>query len=280
MSGPRAEAAIAPGAAPGAAPRAVLPPKAEQPAGVALSRPATAAAAPRRGDLRLRLAATLVAVLLVSQLARLAPAAAALAGAAALALGTGRVAARRLLHLEAVLILLFLSLPLTMPGRTILSIGPLGLSAEGLTRAATLAARIGATVLMLTWALEREPPARIGAALRGLRLPEALVRLFLATAHYLDLTRAEALRLREAMRARAFRARSSRHSWRSLGHLIGMLILRALARADRVEEAMRARGYAGQMPRRPMPPPARADWLQAAALVTAAAALFLWDHHA
>lgn len=234
----------------------------------------------RPAELRLRLVATLWAVAVISQLTGLAPAAVALAGALGLAAAQGGVDARRLLHLEAFLILLFLTLPFTTPGRALAQIGPLTATAEGLTRAASLGARTGAAVLLIATALAGESPARLGAALRGLRLPEALVRLFLATAHYLELTRAEALRLREAMRARAFRAGSNRHTWRSLGNLIGMLFLRALARAARVEEAMRARGYAGQMPARALPRPGARDWAAALTLAALTTALLIWDRHA
>lgn len=247
---------------------------------IGAARPAAPGAPLRPAELRLRLVATLWAVAVISQLTGLAPAAVALAGALGLAAAQGGVDARRLLHLEAFLILLFLTLPFTTPGRALAQIGPLTATAEGLTRAASLGARTGAAVLLIATALAGESPARLGAALRGLRLPEALVRLFLATAHYLELTRAEALRLREAMRARAFRAGSNRHTWRSLGNLIGMLFLRARARAARVEEAMRARGYAGQMPARALPVPGARDWAAALTLAALTTALLLWDRHA
>jgi len=236
---------------------------------------------PLPAEHRLRLGALFWAVAALSQIRGPVAALIALGAVLGLALWT-RVALpwRRLLHLEVFLILLFVTLPFTVPGRPLAEIGPLTLSAEGLIRAATLGAKTGAAVLLIAAALHGLAPAQIGAALRGLRLPEVLVRLFLATAHYLELTRAEAARLREAMRARAFRAGSNRHTWRSLGHLIGMLILRALARAERVEEAMRARGYAGRMPARALAPPLARDWAAALALALAASLLLLWDRHA
>lgn len=240
-----------------------------------------AAPFPLPAEVRLRLGTLFWAVAALSQIRG--PGAAAVAFGAALGLALLARAAlpwRRLLHLEVFLILLFVTLPFTVPGRPLADFGPLTLSAEGLIRAATLGAKTGSAVLLIALALQGLAPAQIGAALRGLRLPEVLVRLFLATAHYLDLTRAEALRLREAMRARAFRAGSNRHTWRSLGHLIGMLILRALARATRVEEAMRARGYAGRMPVRALAPPVARDWAAALAIGLGATLLLLWDRHA
>ena len=68
------------------------------------------------------------------------------------------------------------------------------------------------------------------------------------------------------MRARGFRPRTSRHTWRSYGNLMGMLLVRALERAQRVEEAMLCRGYNGAFPYRPLPAPARRDWTRFGAI--------------
>jgi cobalt/nickel transport system permease protein len=89
---------------------------------------------------------------------------------------------------------------------------------------------------------------RLGAALHSLRVPEPIVRLFVLTVRYLAVIGGEARRLQEAMRARAFRPGSNRHTWRSYGNLVGMLLVRALDRAQRVEEAMLCRGFSGRFP--------------------------------
>jgi cobalt/nickel transport system permease protein len=49
------------------------------------------------------------------------------------------------------------------------------------------------------------------------------------------------------MRARAFVPRSDRHTWNSYGWLIGMLLVRSLARSRRVFGAMRCRGFQGRL---------------------------------
>jgi cobalt/nickel transport system permease protein len=48
------------------------------------------------------------------------------------------------------------------------------------------------------------------------------------------------------MRARGFRARSDGHTWRSLGWLMGMLLVRSLERAQRIRAAMKCRGFDGR----------------------------------
>ncbi|RLL64666.1 cobalt ECF transporter T component CbiQ [Paenirhodobacter hankyongi] len=230
-------------------------------------------------DLRLRLVAAVLLVLAASQLAHLGPAMAALALALLLALAArpDRALWRRLRHVEGFVALLLLTLPFAVPGAPLLTLGPLSASLEGLSRAALLAAKVTTAALVLLALLGTVEPIRLGAALHALRLPEPLVRLFVLTLRYLGLIGDEARRLREAMRARAFRARTDRHTWRSFGNLIGMLLVRALDRARRVEEAMRLRGFSGRFPHAALAAPTARDWTGFALLTGLAAAALLLD---
>lgn len=229
-------------------------------------------------DLRVRLVAGGGALLLISPVVHPGPAFAALAAVLALGLVDGQpLPWRRLWHLEAFLALILLTLPFTLPGTPLWRIGPLTASAEGLWRAAVLGAKVTASVLLLAILFGRVEPERLGAAFRALRVPEALVRIFLGVLRYLGLIRAEMHRLREAMRMRSFRPASNLHSWRSYGNLIGMMLVRAMQRAERVEEAMRLRGYAGRFPGVDPGPVARADLWAGLAGLALAAALLVWD---
>ncbi|RWR31820.1 cobalt ECF transporter T component CbiQ [Sinirhodobacter populi] len=209
-------------------------------------------------DLRLRLIAAFVLVACLSQLSQLPVAGAALAVLAVASFG--RVPLRRLRHVEGFVLLLFVMLPFTLPGTPLLTLGPLEMSREGLARAALLACKVLASALVLLAFLGAVEPARLGAALHALRLPEPLVRIFALTPRYLALIRDEIRRLHEAMRARGFRPGTNRHSWRSYGNLIGMVILRALDRTRRVDEAMRCRGFTGRFPHAALPRPGLRDW--------------------
>lgn len=230
-------------------------------------------------DLRLRLVSGFILILALSQLRTLAVAAAALALAAAvaLALGLDRSARRRLLHVEGFVALLFLSLPFTVAGHELFAIGPLTASLEGVSRAALVACKISASALVILILFAGIEPGRFGSALRDLRVPEPMVRMFVLSARYLGIMRDEGRRLHEAMRARGFRPRTGRHTWRSYGNLIGMLLVRALARGERVEEAMLCRGYSGHFPRLPLPRPAALDWVGSLAICGLAASAFAVD---
>ncbi len=231
------------------------------------------------GDLRLRLVAALIVVVALSQLQNLALAATALAVFALLALMSGLEPgmARRLWHVEGLVALLVVTLPFTVEGTPAFSLGPLVASSQGLIHAGLLACKITAAALVVMVVPGAPEPAQLGAALHGLRVPEKLVRLLVMSVRYLAILRAEARRGHEAMRARGFRPRSNRHTWRSYGYLIAMLLVRALERAQRVEDAMLCRGFQGRFPHASLQAPAARDWFGFALLTGLAVAVFLGD---
>lgn len=229
-------------------------------------------------DLRLRIIAAFAAIACVSQLQAL-PVAAGAFAAVLLGAVLSRAALpwHRLLHVEGFLLLLFATLPFTVSGQPLFSVGPLTVSEEGVRRAALVACKVSASALIMMSLLHGVEPARLGQALRSLYLPEAVVRLFVLTARYVSLIRDEAVRLNDAMRMRGFRPRSNGHTWRSYGNLVGMLLVRALDRAQKIEEAMLCRGYHGRFPRLAEPTPARRDWAGFGAIIGCAAVLLLVD---
>lgn len=219
-------------------------------------------------DLRLRLVGALFAIACISQL-RLLSLALPVAALALLAVWRRPRPGRRLPHVEVFLVLLFVTLPFTVPGVALFTLGPLTASVEGVGRAALVACKVLACMSVLTILLGDVEPSRLGPALRSLHVPDRLIRLLLMTARYVGLIRDEARRLADAMRMRGFRPRSNRHTWRSYGHFIGMLLVRALDRAGRIEEAMRCRGSSGRFPYRDLPAPTSRDWAGFAVILAA-----------
>lgn len=230
-------------------------------------------------DLRLRIVAAVLVIACLSQVQSLAVAASACGLAAVTALITGAATKhwRRLLHVEAFLLLLLATLPFTIAGQPLVSLGPFTASVEGVWRATSILCRVSASVLIALTMLGGVEPVRFGAALRGLHVPERLTRLFVFTARYVTLIGDEGRRLHDAMRARAFRPRSNLHTWRSYGNLIGMLLVRALDRAHRVEEAMLCRGFAGHFPRAVQARPPVRDWIAVSLIAAAGVAALAAD---
>lgn len=177
--------------------------------------------------------------------------------------------AGRLAHAEGFLLVLLILLPLTVPGPAVLSIGPVDLSGPGLDRALKLFLRVNFSALAVLSLLAGMEPVRFGHALAGLGVPEKLAHLLLFAARWVALIKEEGSRLHDAMRARAFRASTSLHTFRTLGFFCGQLLVRALERAERIDEAMRCRGFAGRFVLAAEERPGRSDALFAAGAAVA-----------
>lgn len=79
-------------------------------------------------------------------------------------------------------------------------------------------------------------------------MPPTLISLLIFTVRYIDVLHQEYQRLRAAMKARGFRPRNNRHTYRTFGHLVGMMLVRAVERSERILDAMKCRGFNGQLP--------------------------------
>lgn len=233
-----------------------------------------------RLDARTRLLAAVAVVLTCVAMSSLAGKALTLALTIALAFAARLEAAgtlRRLAHMEGFLIVLFLLLPFSVAGDAVFSFGPLVMTQQGLLRAAGIAITVNASVLGVLALLSTLEPVRLGRAMAAFGVPAKLVHLFLFLVRYLELLRVQAGQLREAIRARAFAPRLSMHSWRTFGNFAGMLLVRSIERAERVDEAMRCRGFSGRFPLRTIRRLTMLDACFAAMLGLVLAALVAWE---
>ncbi|MDR2695039.1 MAG: cobalt ECF transporter T component CbiQ [Deltaproteobacteria bacterium] len=203
-----------------------------------------------RLDPRVKLAAAIFWSCMVATSGHLPLPAWALGGALALAVAA-RLPARklcaRLAFVNAFLVLFWITLPFSLPGETVFSLGPLHASREGFLLALHITLKCNAILLAVTALLGTSTVFALTHALRRLGLPEKLAQIFFFTFRYFQLIHAEYLRLRDAMRARCFTPRANLHSYKSYAQLMGMLLVRSLDRAERVREAMLCRGYDGTL---------------------------------
>jgi cobalt/nickel transport system permease protein len=202
-----------------------------------------------RWDARWKLAAFLLMAVAAVSLQHPGPAVVAVGVALALAL-VGRVRLPVIAGRVGLLLLATLPfvvfVPLTQgadsPGW---DVGPLHVSQPGLVAALVVALRVLAVGLLALVLTRTAPLSRTLSAAHALRVPGVLVQVAQLAHRYTFVLAAEARRLRVAMRARGFRARTSRHTYRTLGHAVGSLLVRGGDRADRVADAMRCRGFDG-----------------------------------
>jgi cobalt/nickel transport system permease protein len=152
----------------------------------------------------------------------------------------------RLLPLNGFVALFWLVLPLTMPGDPLARLGPLPLSQEGILLAARLTLKANAIFLALIALVSTSSMVNIGRALGLLRFPAKLVHLLLLTYRYIFVIEEEYQKLRRAALVRCFKPRTTLHTYRTYAYMVGMLLVRAADRADRVQQAMRCRGFDGR----------------------------------
>ncbi|HWR90780.1 MAG TPA: cobalt ECF transporter T component CbiQ [Desulfobacterales bacterium] len=171
---------------------------------------------------------------------------------AALALSAGLVAIarlrtaevlKRLLVVNGLVLFIWVVVPFTFPGETLVRIGPLGAAREGVELATQITLKSNAIVLALIALVATMPFATVGHALHRLRVPDKIVHLLLMTYRYIFVLEQEYLRLARAAAIRGFRPGTNLHTYRTYAYLVGMLFVKAIDRAERVRWAMLCRGF-------------------------------------
>lgn len=155
---------------------------------------------------------------------------------------------RRMAAMDGFIVFMLLLLPFTVPGEAVFTVAGHGASREGMVQAARIALKANAVVLALMALVGSMESVTLGHALHRLGVPANLAHLLLFTVRYIEVIHQEYLRLRIAMKTRGFQPANSRHTYRSFGYLIGMMLVRALERSERILQAMQCRGFSGVMP--------------------------------
>jgi len=137
----------------------------------------------------------------------------------------------------------------TAPGRAVLGLGPLTVTAAGVGLAMDTLSRSLASLAVVAFLIASTPVSTVILALRKAGLPGVLVELFLYVYRAIATVLAEAERMHTAATARAgFNDRWA--TLRTTKLIAGALFLRTVDSVTRLDESMRARGYAGEPPAR------------------------------
>lgn len=153
---------------------------------------------------------------------------------------------RRLLLVNGFILLLWLLLPFTYPGKTLLSVGPFDATAEGIRYALTITIKSNTIILACIALLGTTSIFTLVHALRHLHVPDKLVQLLFFSYRYIHVIYLEYLRLLNAMKVRCFRPRSNLRTNKAYAYLVGMMLLNSYDRSERVYDAMLCRGFKGQ----------------------------------
>lgn len=154
--------------------------------------------------------------------------------------------ARRLGLLSGFLILMWLLLPITAGGNPVGRLGPFAIGDRGIVLAAAITFKSTTILLVLMALVATMTVATLGNAMGRLRIPPKIIYLLLMTYRYIYVIESEYRRLVAALKIRGFVPKTSLHAYRTYAYLVGMLLVRAALRADRVHQAMVCRGFQGR----------------------------------
>ncbi|BBO82449.1 cobalt ECF transporter T component CbiQ [Desulfosarcina ovata subsp. sediminis] len=154
--------------------------------------------------------------------------------------------AKRLTVINIFNIVLFLVLPVTFEGTTAFFLGPVACTREGLLLAARITLKSNSILMIFIALVATMSIATLGHGLNRLHMPQKIVYLMLIAYRYVFVLEQEYQRLSTAIRIRGFVPKSNIHTYKTYAYLFGMLLVRALARADRVYQSMLCRGFKGK----------------------------------
>ncbi|NJK33574.1 MAG: cobalt ECF transporter T component CbiQ [Oscillatoriales cyanobacterium SM2_2_1] len=152
--------------------------------------------------------------------------------------------------------------PLSMGRHTLFQWQQIHLYAEGLSWAILIASRFGTLLLFTLTLLGTTPLPHLLAALRSLGLSPWLLDLFLLTIRYLQDLNDCVQAMKTAMRLRGGGRQIHLRHWAALA---GSLLIRSYEKSERIDRAMRLRGYQAGLLYETLPPPQTADYWGAGA---------------
>lgn len=153
---------------------------------------------------------------------------------------------KRLCIVNFFILFLWFFIPFSQPGESVLSMGPLSISHEGLVLALLITIKSNGIVLTLLALMGTIAIQDLGPAMQQLKIPNKLCHILLFTYRYIFVIHQEYTTMRRAMTARGFKPKTDSHTYRSYAWLVGMLLVKSWDRAERVQDAMRCRGFNGR----------------------------------
>ncbi len=154
-------------------------------------------------------------------------------------------ASKRLFVANSFLLALWPILPFVHGTTVLFKIGPLNLYLEGVGLSLLITVKSNVVLILIVAFLGTTSPVELGHALTSLKVPRKLTALFLITHRYISVIEREYKKLEKSLKARSFVPKNSLATYSTVSFLVGMLLVRAYERSQRVQMAMEARGFSG-----------------------------------
>ena len=153
---------------------------------------------------------------------------------------------RRLFAVNIFVMILWLLIPFTFPGRRAFVFAGLTATYEGILYTLILTIKCNAIIIMVITLLSTCRIFDLVHAFNHLRIPDKLIYLFFLLYRYTYVIQSEYEKLKRTLKIRGFRPKTSLHTYKTYGYIIGTLLLRSYERSEQVHRAMVCRGFKGK----------------------------------
>ena len=137
-----------------------------------------------------------------------------------------------------------LLLPFTVPGTEIAHLGSFTISDEGVAKSLIISFKLLNAHLVMTIVLSTTPTNNLLLAMKKLGAPALFIEIIQFTLRYLSVLMDEAQKMMSAQKSRGLKTKGflPRKTYKRIGELIGVLLVRSFKRSERIHLAMVARG--------------------------------------
>ncbi|MFW6137928.1 MAG: cobalt ECF transporter T component CbiQ [Spirochaetota bacterium] len=157
-----------------------------------------------------------------------------------------RLVLRRLGVIFGFMALVWVFLPFSVPGEEVFTVFTFTATYQGLFYAVSITLKSASVIFFIIALLSTTELFSLFHALYHLKVPEKLVQLTFFCYRYIHVIHREYVRMRNALKIRAFRPHTNVHTYKTYAYLIAMLLVRSYDRSERVYRAMLCRGFTGQ----------------------------------
>ncbi len=151
-----------------------------------------------------------------------------------------------LIKINGFILFLWCVIPFSAGGEKIFSFWKLSVTKEGIDLCLLLTLKSNAILMSIISMLLTQPAPVLGKALSCLKFPSKFVFLLLISYRYINLIYEEYNRLMTAAKLRGFVPKTNFKTYKTIGYIFSMVLIKSYDRAERIYKAMVLRGFKGK----------------------------------
>lgn len=158
-----------------------------------------------------------------------------------------RIFLKRFFWINVFVLFLWLLTPWMVPGSTLVHLGPLKISKEGIDLCTLITVKVNALFFVFISMVSTLSFSQLAQGLLRLRLPDKIVTLILFTSRGIDVLGEQYTTLKESAALRGFVPKTDLHTYKTYASFIAILFLRASLKSEVLTESMQLRGFNGKI---------------------------------